>query len=293
MTISRASQRPWTSGWGFSGQSAGPGLTRRRILFAVLSIILMATGRPFPAIEAGQGEQTGSTPAPANARLAVEFHQDFRGVAIDPRTIRRVGGYSEQLVRPDRDGLRVRIPAGLKNPDATGVAPRCWVHGDFEISVSFTIVKADTPIRGYGVAATLWAQTDTPTDEAVTIERGIIPREGERFTSTRISGPPEARKYDVRRAPAESRSGKLRMERMGSKVTTSFADGKSPFRALRTVELGTEDITLVRLAAETGVSDHAVEILLEDLTIRAEALPGLRVPARAIGGSSSDSKPRP
>ena len=61
-------------------------------------------------------------------------------------------------------------------------------------------------------------------------------------------------------------------------VTTSYADGDQPFRVLRKVELGPEDLTLVRLGADTGVSDHALEIRLEELTIRAEALTGTGAP---------------
>ncbi len=259
----------------------------------MLSILFAGPGWLLRQAEAAQANQVESAPKPDNPRLAAEFHQDFRGVDLDLRTMARVGGYSEQFVRPHRDGLRVRIPGGGNNPEPVGVAPRCRVRGDFEITVSYTIVNADKPVRGYGVAATLWVETDTPTREAVTIERGIIPKEGERFTSTRVSGPAHARKYDVRRASAKSRSGKLRMERVGSKVTTSFADGEKPFRVLRTVELGTQDLTLVRLGAETGMSDHSVEILLTELTIRAQALPGLRVSKPAPSGSPKPARPAP
>jgi Protein of unknown function (DUF1583) len=257
----------------------------------MVSILVLGPGTLIRPAEAGPAEQAASKPEPDKPRLTAEFHQDFRDGTLDTRRMRWVGGYAERFVRPVRGGLRIVIPAGLENPEATGVAPRCRIHGDFEITVSYKIVKADEPIRGYGLAATLWAQTDTPTHEAVTIERGIIPREGERFTSTRVSGPADARKYDVRRKPAGSRSGRIRMERVGTKVTTSFADGEQPFRVLRTVELGPEDLTLVRLGAETGMSDHAVEILLEDLTIRAEALPGLRAPAS--GNPPGPSRPQP
>ena len=47
---------------------------------------------------------------------------------------------------------------------------------------------------------------------------------------------------------------------------------------LRQVALGPEDLTLARLAAETGWSDHGVEIRLDDLTIRAEAFPATPEP---------------
>jgi Protein of unknown function (DUF1583) len=247
-----------------------------RMSNVILRIVILGPGGLLLSAAA---QQAGSTPEPTKPRLAVEFRQDFRDSKLDTRTMSRVGGDAEQFVRTDPAGLRIRIPAGLNNHEAVGIAPRCRVHGDFEITVSFTIVKADTPIRGYGVGASVWVETNTATNEALTIERGIIPKEGERFTSTRVSGYPLDRKYNVRRALATSRSGKLRMERVGTKVTTSYADGDKPFRVLRTVELGPEDVTLVRLAAETGVSDHSVEVLFEDLTIRADALPGLRLPA--------------
>jgi Protein of unknown function (DUF1583) len=219
-------------------------------------------------------------PGPDPKRLVAEFHQDFRGGKFDSKMLKLVGADARELVKAEEDGLNIRIPAGLNKPMPVGVAPRFRIHGDFEITASIAIVKADNPIRGYGVAAILWVETDTDTAEAVTIERGIIPKEGERFTSTRISGPPppETRKYDVRRSRARARSGKIRMARVGPLVITSFADGTQPFRVLRKVELGPEDLTLARLAAETGWSDHGVEIRLQDLTIRAEAFPATSAP---------------
>jgi hypothetical protein len=271
------------------------GMFRRSTRIVTLSIVLLGVSGLPRLADAGQKEQAASPPGPDAGRLVAEFHQDFRSGAFDYRSLRFEGGNIEQFVKPERDGLHIRIPAGLRNPAPVGVVPRFRIHGDFEITASFAIVKADKPIRGYGVSAALWVETDTPTAESATIERGIIPREGERFTSTRISGPPppETRKYDVRRARAESRSGKIRMARVGSKVITSYADGDKPFRVLRSVELGPEDLTLARLAAHTGMSDHSIEICLQDLTIRAEALPGYEPRREKAGGSDARSRPEP
>jgi Protein of unknown function (DUF1583) len=268
------SRRGLGLGCGLSRPVAPPGALGRWVGIAMLSVVTIGPAWHMEPADAGPWDQTGSTPALDTGRLTAEYHQDFRGGKFDNKTLRLVGGRAEELVTAERDGLRIRMPAGRKNPAAVGVVPRFRIRGDFEITATFTILAADNPIRGYGVAATLWAETDTLTEEAVTIERGIIPNEGERFTSTRISGPQENRKYDVRRARAKSRSGKIRMERVGSMVTTSYADGDQPFRKLRTVELGPEELALVRAAAETGVSDHAVDVQFEELTIRAQALPG-------------------
>ena len=54
-----------------------------------------------------------------------------------------------------RGGLHIRIPAGLRNPEAMGIATRFQVRGDFEITATYEMIQADTPIRGYGLAATL------------------------------------------------------------------------------------------------------------------------------------------
>jgi hypothetical protein len=296
MSVSYETWRPSSDrregpfGCGLSSQRQRPGLICRCIRAALGLIVLAGSGGLMALVHAQQADSKKSADKP---RLAVEFHQDFKNGAFDSRTMSRVGGDAERFVRTDPAGLRIRIPGGLNNHEAVGVAPRCRIHGDFEVTVSFTIVKADEPIRGYGVAATVWAETNTATSEAVTIERGIIPKEGERFTSTRISGYPLDRKYDVRRVRAQSRAGKLRMERAGTKVTTLFADGDEPFRPLRTVELGPEDVTLLRLGAETGMSDHSVEVLLEELTIRADALPGLRVAPAKEPEAATKSEERP
>ena len=274
------SRRRWSFVCRPSGRFGPAGVVGRWVCVAMLTIVALGPHWVLRPAEAGQGEQAGSMPGPDPKRLVAEFHQDFRGGKFDSKMLKLVGADAREWVKAEKDGLNIRFPAGLNKPMPVGVAPRFRIHGDFEITASFAIVNADKPIRGYGLAATLWVETDTENAEAVTIERGIIPKEGERFTSTRISGPPppEIRKYDVRRARAQSRSGKIRMARVGPLVITSFADGTEPFRVLRKVELGPEDLTLARLAAETGWSDHGVEIRLDDLTIRAEAFPATSAP---------------
>ena len=193
-------------------------------------------------------------------------------------TITRLSGWMVALPsswsRQSAAACGSSCPRGSSILRPVGVVPRFRVHGDFSITLAYTILKVDSPVRGYGPGVVIWAETGTPTNDAVTVERGVIPKEGERYTSTRISGagPPEDRKYDVRRTPAQSRSGNIRLERAGSMVTASYAEGKDPFRVVRTVELGPGDLTMVRFGATTGVSDLSIEIRLEDVTIRAGGL---------------------
>jgi hypothetical protein len=295
MTISSVSllnlssrPRRWLIKCGLPAKVVAGRMVGRLLPIAMLSIVALgpAAWLPRQAV-AGSGDQAGAAGGPDSSRLTAEFHQDFRAGKFDYKALKLAGGDAEQLVKAQRGGLRILMPAGLNNPAGVGIVPRFRIHGDFEITVTYAIIKADNPVRGYGLAAAIWAETGTPNNDAVTVERSIIPKEGERYNSTRVSGegPPEVRKYDVRRVNAQSRSGKIRLERVGSTVTASYAEGKEPFHIIRTVELGPEDLTMVRIGAETGVSDHSIEIRLDDLTIRAEALPGFegQAPEPAAG----------
>jgi hypothetical protein len=263
MTHHRAERR----GARGTGRPSGPG-SGGRAAALVVGLVLGAT-----APVAGQGDDD-SMAGPDPGDLAAEFVADFTGGDYD-RTYLEPAGYNPEVVRPDPRGLVIRIPRGLGNPAAVGVTPRFRVRGDFEIIGDFEILKADPPTEGYGLGVQIWVEADAPDRPAATIERGLIPDEGEWFTSTQITGPEDDRQYRPERAPAASRSGRLRMVRVGPIVSTSYADGEGPFQLLRSFELGTRDLDLVRFAADTGVSDLPFEALLTRLEIRAEAFPGM------------------
>ena len=107
--------------------------------------------------EAGQCDQSESMPGPDPKRLVAEFHQDLKGGKFDSKMLKLVGGDGGKFVKTEEDGLHIRMPAGLDKPLPVGVAPRFRIHGDFEITASYAIVKADKPIRGYGLAVALVA----------------------------------------------------------------------------------------------------------------------------------------
>lgn len=234
------------------------------------------------AMALGAGDE-GAGPEPPD--LPAGFVEEFGPDGYSRSHLRPAGGHPE-VVKFTRQGLRIRIPKGLGKPAAIGLTCRDHICGDFAITADFTILQAETPTEGYGLGVQLWAETDAPDRPAATVERGLIPGKGERFTSTQIVGPPDKREYRPERAPASSRSGRLRLVRVGPTVHASFADGDAPFRLLRSFELGTGDLDVVRFAADTGVSDHPLDVLLRRLEVRAEALerPGIAGPETSFAG---------
>ena len=90
-------------------------------------------------------------------------------------------------------------------------------------------------------------------------------------------------KYDVRRSPGpvakQARSGSKRAGLDGHGILRRRQRAVS--RDPQGRALGPKTSRWCRVGAETGVSDHSIEIRLEDLTIRAEGLPGLEGPPPA------------
>jgi hypothetical protein len=223
-----------------------------------------------------------ATPA-ASEGGGVVYHQDFRGGQFDNGSLTLVGVGAAKLVEPTPDGLVVRLPRGLGHPEPIGIAPRFLLSGDFDVVVSFEILRSDEAREGYGVGLSMLIEADTPARDALTIERLDVPDQGQTITSTHITRAPDGGpRYSPVRVPARSRGGRLRLHRLGPIVHSSYDDGTGSFEQLGEVEFGTDDVVIVRIGADTGWSDHGVEVLLEDLRIEAEGLPppGASAPRR-------------
>src|SRR5262245_24398374 len=94
---------------------------------------------------------------PAPTEYKAKFYGDFRkGDPKDPN------------VRPVRDGnfkwesggARVTMPGGEGKLQTAGVAAQFKIKGDFEITTSYEIIKADKPDEGYGVGVSMFVAID-------------------------------------------------------------------------------------------------------------------------------------
>ena len=89
-------------------------------------------------------------------------------------------------VRWDPAGVHITI----SGEDATargGLATNFAVQGDFEITVSYEIVRADKPAKGYGSGVSVYAALDPKKNDAVALARRIMPHGGRTvFVSNRM-----------------------------------------------------------------------------------------------------------
>jgi len=207
-----------------------------------------------------------------------EFYLDFRSSDFPPTTTLGIAldEGDQKIVRRESSGVRIRVSGKKSGFPPFGISPRFRVSGDFEITVSYELVKLDKPASGYGVSVSLWAMTDTPSVDAATLSRAHRPHDGNAWVADKGWWAVSEKKYyhDGQTFPTQCRAGKLRLVRTGSVMHYLVAEGDSDeFRELRLASFNDEDLSQIHLGVDTGESTSPVEVLLKDLRIRAEELP--------------------
>ncbi len=211
-------------------------------------------------------------------RFRAEFYHDFRK-GLPKGSIRLAGPSADKIIRPEPEGLR--IAAGETNKDAIGVAVELSVKGDFEITAGYEIISVGPKQSRRGFE--LYLMSDTPTKEALAFDRATS-RDGQEVyvcsRMTTIDGK-RANTYQGNDVPAFGKAGHLRIVRVGTKAILSVQeDGKEP-RAVHRVELGKEDLALLRLAANPGGVPNAVDLRLRDIRVRCADADALKPRAAA------------
>jgi hypothetical protein len=231
-------------------------MTRRPIVFACLGLFIAASA---------------SIQAPA-----AEMTQVFRGRSYDPQLFKPTGNTAKAL-KPEAEGLRITISPEQNSKMAVGFVPKFGLRGDFEITLAFDIIRVDKPTTGYGAGVSIWIRSAAATDEAATIWWAIGTDGEQAFLSHGASTPVGGKRKHSGGKPlaTEARSGKLRLVRSGPIVSYLVAEGDSyEFRQVYQRELGTEDLEIVRFAADNGGSPTMVDVRLKSLAIRADEFPG-------------------
>jgi hypothetical protein len=215
-------------------------------------------------------------PAPL---LAATYAWDFRNGHFDNLALVPLGPGAVNLLKPTKDGLKIVIPAGA-DIKLVGFSPRFKIHGDFEITVDFTIVSRSPPQSGFGSGPSVYLSLGTPQDPAASLGRLLRPDGQDHYGvfaarvdhGTRI---PTARLFDV---PLDkpSKSGQMRLTRVQGDVTYFVAeDLYSDPRQLASLPLGAGDVTLLRIGLSQSDAGSSAEMILHDLRIRADELPHL------------------
>jgi predicted RNA-binding Zn-ribbon protein involved in translation (DUF1610 family) len=260
------------------GPSTRAGLMRLVVLGAFIFLL--------PAIAFSQGE------GPA---LKAKFYEDFR--KGDPKNA---------AMRPIRDsnfvwetgGARVLIPAGQGKIPTTGVSAAFQIKGDFEITASYEILKAEKPTDGYGVGVSMFVAINPDNDGklAVSLSRRLMPKGNQQFLAHRMK--PDAKDL-FRTRPAKGNTGKLRVKRVGAMLSCFVADGDADFVPIYVdgkakkmdFDFGADEIRYFQIGGDAGDSEAALDLRILDLTVHAEELPGLSASTPAKPGPPTPAPP--
>lgn len=207
-------------------------------------------------------------------RPMVERRFDFRKGQFDNVQLRPIGEGTARLLQPGPDGLRVRIPAG-SGPDRVGFKPQWTIEGDFEITASFEVVRADKPDKGYGVGPGLHLMFKSPGEDAATLSRLVRVKEGEVFGAHYATSDdpknPKQRNRRVKLSPASERSGKLRLVRTGDSLRYFVVDGNGDdFREIDQGPVVTGPVAQIWFVVNRHGASTGTEVVWKDVTVRAE-----------------------
>jgi hypothetical protein len=209
------------------------------------------------------------SPRDWNAR----FHQDLRVGDFNNPNLKPIG----EPLQYEAPGARITLPAGQGTLATTGLATIFKLHGDFEVTLAYEVLKAAQPKTGYGVGVAIYAAIDTDTGDAVSLSRRVEVSGKAVFKSDRMTPADGGPKHKMGKPlPSAAPAGQLRLSRQGSKLRFLVSEGARPdVMLLNEVDFGTADVRWLQVAGDAGDSDSALDLRLLELTVLADELPGL------------------
>ena len=264
----------------------------RHILAATLVALAVAVGIgswfPWEALEGvRQGAQEGARDLASKPRKKATF--DFRrGLDTYPELTLHAPDV-EDLLKTEPTGLRVNFPAGRDDQRPLRIEFTERLRGDFEIVFDGELVSAGRPLPRYGAGIALNVSFDSPNTGVVSIYRK---QQGDVFGAHKIvTESEEKKKYvDNGSLKAGKASGKLRLVRIGSMLQYFAAEEGGEYQRFLTSDVGTADVTMVRIELSTMYDPVALEARLRSLTIESADLPASLAAAAA---ATSDAPANP
>jgi hypothetical protein len=216
--------------------------------------------------------------SPPRKEYAQEYYQPFKGKTENSPGWNVLDPGAEQNVRFEAAGLRITLPPGReKGRPATGLMTDFGVKGDFEITLSFEILKEADPGTNRSILD-LVITKDVPKSDVTTIGRLMGPQDGRRFmgwSNVWNDGNEKMVPHSIS-VPTKIMTGRLRLVRSGADVHYGFSDGfEGNFRYFKKFAFGPEDLRKVRVVGSTGGDKAALDVRVTDFRIRADAIPNM------------------
>jgi serine/threonine protein kinase len=219
-------------------------------------------------LAAGVDQKEGAAPT----NLKATFHQDLRMAELTTPLLRPIG----EEVRFERSGVRITMAPENRVPRPTGIVANFKVQGDFEITGTYEILKADRPKTGYGVGVSMYAAINPDDNDAVSLARRVMTSGKTMFLSDRMQPPNEPPPHKTNTLASRTTTGELRLKRVGAQILFLVREGDDrQFALVEALPWKRFDIRWIQFGGNTGSAKNCgLDVRLLDLTIRAEALPG-------------------
>jgi serine/threonine protein kinase len=203
----------------------------------------------------------------------VEQHLKFQTKPEDSEGIQLSGPSPEECVRFEPEGLRITLPLGFEGErPPTGLRTNIAVQGDFEITMSFELLKMPGPENAGTSGAKLHLILDAAKYKAG-FSRVLTPWGGSRLTAW-LSRPGQKQLFEG--FPNEALSGRLRLVRTGPTLSYFFSqDPDTDFTLLKEFPFTEEEVNNISLTAQTSSPRASLDARITDLHIRAASLPNL------------------
>lgn len=218
-----------------------------------------------------QGEQTVQRLDEQRQRLGDHFIHDF---ARHRFTSNRFHHWALQPdAVPQSDGQRV-VGVAANDWRSAGAAPKLSLHGDFDISFDFEILRADLPRDGD--SSSVYLQVEFPGEAQVqTTAIAQIMNTGSRQANSQVRLPDRRGGYEYRSLRHQQADDirRLRLARRGGRLYWLYAvqgDPADHYLAEDDVPEGPIAPQHVRILVHTGGEDRITETLWKRLEIRAE-----------------------
>ncbi len=229
------------------------------------------------------GADTGESSAERNDGLPARFERSLAG-SLTPELL-TFGQCPTTEIQSEESGLRLSVYAAHEGQTGVGMCPRLQISGDFEITLSYALLSVERPDTGFGAGVKIWARIGDPQQHAITLARFRCSDDEDRFVALNASWDGARNQREQQALAATKPDGRLRLSRTGSILTYAAADGEDgEFRDFHVTEIGTGDITSLRIQATASGGAVPVDVRLHNLTIRANRLDNRAVGSAASGG---------
>jgi hypothetical protein len=216
-----------------------------------------------------------------NDKLQQAFAFDFRNRKLD-RKVFDLSGQSPWLVKPEAEGLRIRLPANTGAIGHVGVKTLFQVHGDFEAIATYEILKIDKPVAPKFYGGAMLIAEFANSDEHANLRRERHTNGDDFYTPHHHAlSAQEQTQTLMQHVPTKAMKGQLALVRHGSTMHWLVKDdGQADFRLLQQDPCGTADIATIKLAIDSWGTQSLTDVRWLDLAIRAEQL--LHLPAEHL-----------